>query len=125
MKLLKVYFLLILLIRIIYYIGKISDDKYYNFSKDFTLEYYSALFKNEWNLRDETLKYLNNDLLSLSQVLDKMSNFIYDHFRLNITKSISPGGKAPWGKLPPGLRPGAISNILSNLDQNKLDLYYS
>jgi hypothetical protein len=58
---------------------KINED-------DFTEEYYKAYckdFNNDWDLEKETIKYCEQDCITLYQILQKFSTFIYDEFKIN------------------------------------------
>jgi len=45
-------------------------------------------------MEDETLKYLDKDLICLFQVVNKMSNVIFRKYRINITKYTTISGLA-------------------------------
>jgi DNA polymerase type B, organellar and viral len=69
------------------YEGKVPDIKY--FGNKITLEEYnnySKKFNNNWNLREETIKYCNIDCISLYQVIIKFNNLIFGLFKINIHK---------------------------------------
>lgn len=90
------------------YIGKVPDFKYFtgitenefnNFVKGRDLNYlkykgitlndykeYCKNFNNNWNLKNELIKYCNQDCITLYQVLEKFNSFIFDLFNLNIEK---------------------------------------
>ena len=40
-------------------------------------------------MKDETLKYLSKDLISLYQILEKMDRIIYSNYRINITSHVT------------------------------------
>ena len=40
-----------------------------------------------WSLKNEALKYLRHDLTGLLEVMEKLSNDIYELEKLNITKT--------------------------------------
>lgn len=74
------------------YVGSVPAKSYYN---DLSLSDYNNLcleFKNKnWSVKQESLKYLELDLLSLLEILLKFSKIVYDEYGLNITdfKTIS------------------------------------
>jgi DNA polymerase type B, organellar and viral len=66
----------------LFYIGNKPDIKYYeNVSK----KSYD-LIPLEWNLKKETLQYLESDLTGLLEVMNKFSVNIFNEYNLNITK---------------------------------------
>lgn len=68
------------------YIGKVPDYKYFS---DITMdEYKNYLDKfpdNKWNLREETIKYCQQDVITLYQILHKFASKIFELSSLNIT----------------------------------------
>lgn len=69
------------------FVGPVPNINY--FKDDLTREEYSAycdLFDNNWNLKEETIKYCNIDCKSLYQILVKFNELIFDKFNLNIHK---------------------------------------
>jgi len=67
------------------YQGGIPDKHFYNPYDDYSSQY--ELFKEgNWSLRDETIKYLRNDLISLYQVLNKMNDWLFQEYKINMTK---------------------------------------
>lgn len=58
----------------IYYFNDISDDNY------------NVLFRNDWSFKDESLKYLINDVESLREILFKFAGEILELFDINIIK---------------------------------------
>jgi len=74
------------------YIGEIPDFEYYKDIiniEEYLKLYYKFNKDNPWNLKLETMKYLNNDVESLYEIIEKFSKDIYSLENLNITKSIS------------------------------------
>lgn len=65
------------------YIGDKPDISYY---EDISLEKYNTIPNEKWDIRFETLKYLENDLRCLYQIVSKFSVDIYKMEGLNITK---------------------------------------
>jgi hypothetical protein len=67
------------------YVGEVPEFKYFD-NKIKLSEYndYISKFNNNWNLRDETIKYCNIDCISLYQVIFKFSNLIFGLFGKNV-----------------------------------------
>ena len=70
------------------YVGDVPNFKFFNNIND--KEYYSYVSSfssrnKKWNLREELIKYCEQDVIALYQVIDKFSKDIYDMFNLNIT----------------------------------------
>ena len=77
------------------YSGEIPDYQYYynNVNKPITYDLYLEMKKdylnNNWSVKNETLKYLESDLLCLYQVIALFSKDIFYLEHINITKSLS------------------------------------
>ena len=69
------------------YIGAIPSIE--SFDKVTREEYlnYCNKYKNKWNLREETLKYCNQDVITLHQVISTFQIKIFNLFRVDIIKS--------------------------------------
>lgn len=68
------------------YIGPVPSFNYFN---DITIDDYNLYlsnFSNDWNLRNETIKYCELDCISLYQVLVEFNKLIFNMFKLNISK---------------------------------------
>jgi hypothetical protein len=66
------------------YEGLIPAFKYY---KDLTLDDYSSYVTNNiWSLRNETIKYCEQDCKTLWQIIEKFNDLIYNKYSLNIHK---------------------------------------
>lgn len=68
------------------YIGQVPDFKYFD---NITLDEYNkykANFNNNWNLKDESIKYCKIDCISLYQIISKFSFMIFDLFKINTHK---------------------------------------
>jgi hypothetical protein len=65
--------------------------KYYN---EIEIKDYMDLYKEVWNLKEECLKYLDKDLLSLYQVLVKVNKSIHFLFNMQMTDSLTISGLA-------------------------------
>jgi len=68
------------------YIGKTPDKRYY---KNISDEEYNSIKATDWNLKLETLKYLEKDLESLMEVIDKFGKYIYNEYGLQITDALT------------------------------------
>lgn len=73
------------------YIGEIPEYSYYNINKEFKMkiEDYDNIksnYINNWNLKDETINYLIDDLKSLYEVIKKFSTDIYKIGKFSIRK---------------------------------------
>jgi DNA polymerase type B, organellar and viral len=68
------------------YIGPVPEFKYFDNSKISLTEYnnYSSKFIDNWNLKSETIKYCEIDVISLYQVIFKFSELIFSLFGKNI-----------------------------------------
>ena len=71
------------------YIGDLPDIKYYN--SNMTLEIYNEIKINilarsskNWSMKDETIEYLNKDIISLYQIVIKQVNIIFKNYRVNL-----------------------------------------
>ena len=47
-------------------------------------KYCASFFKKEWNLKTETIKYCEQDVRTLYQIIDKFNFQIFDKFNINI-----------------------------------------
>jgi hypothetical protein len=69
------------------YKDELPPYSYYNQDIETENTYKKLLAKNKvWDLKNETLKYLEKDLISLYQIMTKMSNEIWGLYSINITK---------------------------------------
>lgn len=59
------------------FFDKITIKEYYT---------YERKFKNNWSLRDETIKYCLQDCITLHQILIKFNSLIYRKFKVNINR---------------------------------------
>lgn len=63
------------------YIGTTPDLKFY---EGISFENYQTMVTNDWNLRDECLKYCELDCRVLHQILSKFNDLIFTKWSLNI-----------------------------------------
>jgi hypothetical protein len=69
------------------YIGKVpSFDKFSNISIEQYNSYCNSIIDESWDLKKESIKYCEQDVKSLYQVLDKFSDRIFMLFRIDILK---------------------------------------
>lgn len=57
--------------------------------EDMSKKEYNLINKSNWDLKEETLKYLSDDLNSLMCVIDKFNKYVYRKFRIQMTQSIT------------------------------------
>lgn len=62
-----------------------NEDEKQLYIKKYT-DYYLSFNNNSWNLRSECVKYCEQDVKTLYQIIDKFSKEIYKLFRLDILK---------------------------------------
>nr|QWO71407.1 DNA polymerase [Termitomyces sp. K2P1] len=68
------------------YEGKLPDKSYFENISDLEYSKIAEEFKDKnWILKDELLKYMKNDIVSLYQIIDKFSKELYELENLNIT----------------------------------------
>jgi len=66
------------------YIGKVPAIKYWiNLSLDKYIEYIKN-YNNNWSLKNETIKYCQQDCISLYQIIEKFNILIFNKYQLNI-----------------------------------------
>jgi hypothetical protein len=69
------------------YNAYLPEFKYFNDITKLEYQEYSNKFKGKtWNFKDETVKYCENDCVSLYQILIKFNELIYKLFEINIHK---------------------------------------
>lgn len=72
------------------YIGNTPSRDYYIVrNKKVELEHYNTMFRPDWNLKLETLKYLERDLLSLLEIIDTFNKYIYIEYGVQVTESMT------------------------------------
>lgn len=72
--------------RTLFYIGDTPNFKYY---ENITLEVYKELVKSEWNFKEESLSYLNDDLSSLYEVIRKANQQLLFDYGMDLTKCLT------------------------------------
>lgn len=73
----------------LFYVGSTPDIKFYN---NISKEQYKLLYKEVWSLKEEALEYLNKDLYSLKEVIDKVNKVMFLLFRKQMTNSLTISG---------------------------------
>lgn len=68
------------------YKGNIPSIEYWG---DIALEEYKELVKSDWSLKDECLKYLEKDLISLVTIMSKFSEYINRKYPLEVTDTVT------------------------------------
>lgn len=69
------------------YIGEVPDYKYFdNISLEEYNEYKSQFTNKSWNLKDETIKYCEQDVITLYQIIEQFNLNIFSNFRIDILK---------------------------------------
>ena len=75
----------------LFYEGNMPSISYYN---DISLMDYNYMYMNYWSFKEETIKYLNNDLYSLHEILIKANKQVLFDYRAQITDHITISGLA-------------------------------
>lgn len=75
----------------LFYEGDLPTIDYYG---DITLKEYDSLSVVLWSFKEETIKYLINDLLSLHQILIKANKQVFLDYNADMTDSITISGLA-------------------------------
>ena len=70
------------------YIGPVPTYEYFDTKKVSLDDYnkYCGRFNNNWNLKDEAIKYCNLDCTSLAEVINNFSDYIFETYQVNIDK---------------------------------------
>ena len=67
------------------YIGPVPGFNMFNKVSENVYNDYSNGFVDDWNLKSETLKYLEGDCVSLYQILTSFGNLIFSNYKTDIT----------------------------------------
>ena len=71
----------------LYYEGSTpSIEFFHSLKEDISLEEYNKLYQKNWNLKEQTLKYLESDLISLLQIMYEFSNHVFDNHQVQVTE---------------------------------------
>ena len=76
----------------LFYTGKTPSFVFYR--KDITYEAYLGIKSENWNFKAEVISYLEKDLISLYQVLEKINHSIFIDFNVQMTESLTVSGLA-------------------------------
>lgn len=76
----------------LFYIGKKPDISFYG--NGITIDQYNDIPSLDWSVEKETRKYLEGDLISLYQVIDKFKYQVFIDYHTHITKSLTISGLA-------------------------------
>ena len=68
------------------YIGNVPDIKYFSNITEDQYKDLTSMTDNNWNLKNEAIKYCEIECISLFQVLETFGKLIFDLFQINITK---------------------------------------
>jgi len=71
------------------YVGRTPDIKYYNKGKISIEEYKEIYSKDNWDLRKESLIYLEKDLICLLEVLDKFNKSLFIQHGIQMTECLT------------------------------------
>jgi DNA polymerase type B, organellar and viral len=70
----------------LFYIGQTPHIDYYNHIQP---DEYEKLTKSIWNLKKETIKYLNNDIVSLLNIMNEFSWVLYRDYNTELTEGLT------------------------------------
>jgi hypothetical protein len=70
----------------LYYVGNTPDICYYN---GIDKKEYNLIKKSNWDLKEETLNYLSNDLNCLMSVIDIFNKYILEKFDIQMTECLT------------------------------------
>ena len=76
----------------LYYIGDTPERKYWKESNSVNMikeEEYNLYKKPDWNLKEETLKYLDKDLDCLMEIIAKFNKYIFIEYDVQFTKCLT------------------------------------
>jgi len=71
-----------------------NDIEKANITKKAKKDMYETIQENEWSTKEETLKYLEKDLLSLFDIMDQFKLRIFTKYYTHITRSLTISGLA-------------------------------
>lgn len=72
------------------YVGNTPPIEYYHTIKeDMSLTEYSKLCDTKWDLKQQTLVYLESDLISLLQIMYEFSSYIFNSYRIQATECLT------------------------------------
>lgn len=62
-----------------------KDTSSKKYDKTIPIEEYDKLYNKNWSLRDECIKYLNKDLESLLNIMDRFNKYIFRNYDIQMT----------------------------------------
>lgn len=68
------------------YNGHIPDISYFDKLKIYDYNNYKKDFNNNWNFKDEAIKYCELDCISLYQILNIFNDLMFNEFKINMNK---------------------------------------
>lgn len=74
------------------YVGPTPDISYYN--KNVKLDLYNENKVDNWSLRDETLKYLERDLISLLEIIERLQEVLWLDHNIELIGNLTISGLA-------------------------------
>lgn len=79
----------------LYYIGSTPSIEYYlSVKQNMKVGDYKVLLTDKFYVKQETLKYLTNDLISLLQIIYQFSKYIFELFDIQVTSCLTVTGLA-------------------------------
>ena len=75
----------------LFYIGDTPNKIHY---KDISDEEYNSIYRKDWSFYQETVKYLENDINSLYQIMCKANKQVFNDYGVNLTDSVTISGLA-------------------------------
>jgi len=84
----------------LFYIGKKPDIQFFKFKVEnkctgvlreevININEYNLIKNENWSVKEETLTYLQNDLISLYQVIEKFNKHLYNNYSIHIVESLT------------------------------------
>ncbi len=70
----------------VFYIGNTPDLSYY---ENTNIEDYSSLYSTNWDFKEESIKYLTKDLVSLYEILVTSNRSLHSHFNVQIVNCLT------------------------------------
>ena len=72
------------------YVGNTPAIEHYKLkNKIISLSCYKELYKKDWCLKTETIKYLKRDLLSLLEIMDHFNRYMFIEYNIQITECLT------------------------------------
>lgn len=69
------------------YVGNVPTINHFNNISNKEYRDYNKKFNNNWSIRNETIKYCENDVISLWQIISKFQNKIFNKFSIDVNNS--------------------------------------